>query len=119
SALTRSRSAWSMTAMSPGFRRRTSVLVRWSTRAVPATPLDVSARPRVTRGNFTDGTFIGLYPARARRLPPSQAHYSALRGVAAFGANSRWGPRGLRAYGGLRDWCVYVVNVYVVCVCVV
>src|SRR3954447_15176924 len=47
SALTRSTSTWSMTAMSPGRSRLVRFFVRRSRRAVPATPGAVSvARPR-------------------------------------------------------------------------
>src|SRR4051812_34789605 len=47
SALTRSTSTWSMTAISPGRSRLVRFLVRRSTRAVPVTPGAVSdARPR-------------------------------------------------------------------------
>ena len=113
SALTRSRSAWSMTAISPGFSRRTSVLVRRSTRATPAAPGGASALPRVTCGNLTDGPFIGLNPARARRLPLSPRALRRVTGCCRTPAYPRWGPRGLRAYGGLRD-CVVVCVVCVV-----
>src|SRR6516165_9545094 len=71
SALTRSRSEWSMMAISPGLRRWVMFFVRWSTRATATMPGGSSAFPRCSIGSFTDGAFIEFHPARAvtRRWP--------------------------------------------------
>src|SRR5690606_13988597 len=80
SALTRSRSTWSMTAISPGWRRLVRSLVRRSSRAVALTPGRPSSRARpiasARSGSFCfsrtrrsvvgDGSFITCHPARAR-----------------------------------------------------
>src|SRR5215467_7126062 len=58
SALTRSRSGWSMMAISPGASRLTRALVFTSTRAVARMPGGASALPRLTCGILTVGTFI-------------------------------------------------------------
>src|SRR6266550_320584 len=58
SALTRSRSEWSMMAISPGLRRLVMFFVRWSTRATATIPGGSPALPRCSSGSFTDGAFI-------------------------------------------------------------
>src|ERR1700733_3335756 len=71
SALTRSRSEWSMMAISPGLRRLVMFLVRRSTRATAVMPGGTSALSRPTSGIFTDGTFIEFHTARTvTRGPP-------------------------------------------------
>src|SRR5215467_10615947 len=65
SALTRSRSEWSMMAISPGLRRLVMFFVRWSTRATATIPGGSPALPRCSSGSFTDGAFIEFHPARA------------------------------------------------------
>src|SRR5919108_3389133 len=65
SALTRSRSEWSMMAISPGLRRLVMFLVRRSTRATATMPGGSLAFPRGSSGIFTDGAFIEFHPARA------------------------------------------------------
>src|SRR6516164_7972074 len=57
SALTRSRSEWSMMAISPGLSRLVMLFVRRSTRATARMPAGSPARPRNT-GGITDGNFI-------------------------------------------------------------
>ena len=58
SALTRSTSAWSMMAISPGASRLVMFLVLRSTRATATMPGGSSALPRRCSGFLTDGTFI-------------------------------------------------------------
>src|SRR5215471_5715431 len=65
SALTRSRSEWSMMAISPGLRRLVMFFVRRSTRAAATMPGGSLAFPRGSSGIFTDGAFIEFHPARA------------------------------------------------------
>src|ERR1700736_3905451 len=65
SALTRSRSAWSMMAISPGLRRLVMLFVLRSTRATATMPGGSPALPRIGSGILTDGTFIEFHPARA------------------------------------------------------
>src|SRR5580704_9908202 len=65
SALTRSRSEWSMMAISPGLRRLVMLFVRPSTRATATIPGGSPALPRCSSGSFTDGAFIEFHPARA------------------------------------------------------
>src|SRR5580693_8187298 len=71
SADTRSRSAWSMIAMSPGASRLTRTLVRRSTLATPTRPGGTSALPRLTCANIRapglmDGNLIEPHPG----IPP-------------------------------------------------
>src|SRR5215469_10218165 len=94
SALTRSRSAWSMTAMSPGFSRLTRTFVRGSTRATPTMPGGSSALPRPTRGILTDGSFITFHPGITRRLP------RAMRGITGCYNPALWRVAPTAAYGG-------------------
>ena len=68
SALTRSRSEWSMTAISPGLSRLVMFFVLRSTRATATMPGGSPALPRNT-GGITDGSFIESHPARARSAP--------------------------------------------------
>src|SRR5712691_6955682 len=65
SALTRSRSEWSMMAISPGLRRLVMFFVLRSTRATATMPGGSPALPRNSSGILTDGTFIEFHPARA------------------------------------------------------
>src|SRR6266567_1448465 len=65
SALTRSRSEWSIMAISPGLRRLVMFFVLGSTRATATMPGGSAALPRCSSGIFTDGTFIEFHPARA------------------------------------------------------
>src|SRR5208282_1438050 len=65
SALTRSRSAWSMMAISPGLSRLEMFFVLRSTRAMATIPGGSVAFPGKSSGILTDGTFIEFHPARA------------------------------------------------------
>src|SRR5712691_9734003 len=65
SALTRSRSEWSMMAISPGLRRLVMLFVLRSTRATATMPGGSPALPRDSSGLLTDGAFIEFHPARA------------------------------------------------------
>src|SRR5690348_5162804 len=75
SALTRSRSEWSMMAISPGLRRLVMFFVRWSTRATATIPGGSPALPRCSSGSFTDGAFIEFHPARAETRQWPRWHY--------------------------------------------
>src|SRR4029077_11670316 len=55
SALTRSRSTWSITATSPGRRRLVRFLVRRSSRTQPVTPGSDGACRRLWKGNLIAG----------------------------------------------------------------
>src|ERR1700748_2746450 len=67
SAATRSRSTWSMIAMSPGHSRLVRFLVRRSRRAGPATPGSSLDLPRWMTGILTDSTFIVLPSCQSPR----------------------------------------------------
>src|SRR5579859_5672400 len=60
SALTRSRSRWSMIAMSPGHSRLVRFFVLRSRRAVPITAGRSSGLPRRAQGRRRDGDFIAF-----------------------------------------------------------
>src|ERR1700733_13813678 len=68
SALTRSRSRWSMIAMSPGLSRLVRFLVRRSRRAGPITPGKSSDLPRRDQGRRRDGDFIALPSCQTGRV---------------------------------------------------
>src|SRR6478672_11647856 len=76
SAATRSRSTWSMIAMSPGFSRPASRFVRRSNRATPVTPESPSTRLRRSVASFIGfhGATEGGLPSRrhAVRLVPTR-----------------------------------------------
>src|SRR5947207_6886655 len=114
SALTRSRSRWSMMAMSPGHSRLVRFLVRRSRRAGPITPGRSSGLPRRVQGMRRDGLFIAFHPARqddhrrlhwpARRVTPGPPARPDCRTPGLAWTRGRRRPAGRRAHAGVAGW---------------
>src|SRR5579863_5883919 len=95
SALTRSRSWWSMMAMSPGASRLVRILVRLSSLAGPVTPGRSSVLVRCVMGRLRNWAIIGFHTATD--------HGYADRGWPASPCRPWRGPRPGPVPGGLRQ----------------